>query len=286
MRRILHTTILILEFMLYAHLTKAQHPLPCQFLCFGSQTSLDDYFAANPGLTTLTGLELYSGGVDPITNTTALSNVTSIGTLVLDFWTPLAPSVDLSGLNNLMDIDSLWAYSNYDFDFATNITNLDLLVINNKWGILAVNFDGFDNLETASEIYLNLNQPSGIVIDAFPSLHTVIQLTLDSELFAGTGNIGAFDGFNAVTSMQNLSIGNYGLTFSSLSICNAVSQLDNFNITTYYQELPSGSTSSCENLTSINNFSVGGGPYPFTSVVAQSINRIYIDILVILRFQT
>jgi hypothetical protein len=276
MKRILSISIPILLFMLCAHLTKAQHPFPCQFLCFGSQTSLDDYFAANPGLTTLTGLELYSGGVDPITNTTALSNVTSIGTLVLDFWTPLAPSVDLSGLNNLMDIDSLWAYSNYDFDFAANITNLDLLEVHNRWGEFAVNFDGFNNLETAGQILLNLNQPSGIVIDAFPSLHTVIQLTVGANSVDDIEHFGAFDGFNSITSLQNLTIGNWALTYNSLSICNAVTQLDNF-IVTPSLELPSGSSSFCQSLTSINNFNVSGGPYPFTSVNAQSINNISIQ---------
>jgi hypothetical protein len=280
MKRILYLTFLILQFTLCTELTRAQYYIPSTPLNFYTQTGLDNYFAANPGITAINGISLLNGGMDPILNTNALSNVTSIGTLVLNWFDPIAPSIDVSGLNNLTDIDTLWTYSNVDFDFASNITNLDLLVVKNFYEPLGVNFEGFDNLETAGEIYLNLNQPSAIVVNAFPSLHTVNQLMVDSDLGSiamGTGDIGSFDGFNSVTSLQDLTIGDYGLTFTSLSICNAVTQLENYRITTWQPGPPTGNSMSCQNLALINNFMVSGGPYPFTSVEAQSINNLYID---------
>jgi hypothetical protein len=275
MKSILYFTILTTHFIFCCGMTYAQLSAT---LNFDTQTQLDNYFAANPGLTTLLDLGLANGtgSLDPIMNTSALSNITDIGTLIISDW---STNMDLSGLSNLTSLDTLLTANVEQFDFVTNVTNLELLIINSWFGELSLNFNGFDNLQTAGSIYLNLSNPTSIIVNAFPSLHTLDHLAFSPY---GSSNemahIGTFDGLNAVTSMQSLYIGeNEPTTFSLLNICNAVTQLNDFLTYIYFPNgAPAVNSTICQNLISADNMRISGD-FPFDDFSVQTINTLIID---------
>jgi hypothetical protein len=273
MKSLFYSLILTVIFVLFHEITHAQFATTLQF---NSQTDLDNYFAANPGLTSLVDLSFNIGGGDPIINTNVLSDISSIGTLSITDWSQNGDA-DLSGLNNLTALDTLITNNVEHFDFVYNITTMDLLIVNSIDDYLpdSINFEGFDNLQTAGKIELNLWKPSNIVVNAFPSL-----TTLDHLVFGGSTNflsnhLGQFDGFHALTSLQNLHIGEYEpTTFTTLTICNSITHLNDF--WAYIVLPPSVNSTICQNLVSVNNFHVSGY-FPFDNFTVQTINTSYIE---------
>jgi hypothetical protein len=248
-----------------------------QVVSFQTQTELDDYFVANPGVTSFTTLYLSNfSDEDAILNTNALANVTSIDNLYIhDYFTWDTPT-DFSGLNNLINVNLLQTRNIGDFEFASNLTHIESLYIlaDEVNPYISLNFDGFDNLQTAGEIIISFNNPTNIVIDAFPSLTsaTSIDLGVDLGLNVYYYYMGSFDGFNAVTSLETFSIG--GITgtasFNSLSVGNSLTSLVVFTSELYS---PMTGSASFENLLSVEQANIFGY-FPFDNTPLQTIDML------------
>lgn len=194
---------------------------------FYDQTSLDSFFANNPSCTSMGTVMIdNTGEFDPISNLNAMSNVTSIDSLIIfDYMN----NMDLGGLNNLTTLANLTTFMVHDFSFCSNITNIIHLHIEYHEDVNSsnqdVDFSGFDNLQSAHSINLGFYMPSSNYINIFPSLTTLDLLNFEPFIYNQyyTTAFGTLDGFHALTTIESVLIGTINIFLcAELSIGNSL----------------------------------------------------------------
>jgi hypothetical protein len=213
-----------------AHLGRCYSQCP-EPLIFYSQEELDGYFNSHPECTELGTLEIWNNGSiegqSTITNFDALSNVVSIDSLIVLNY--IGSSLDIGGLQNLTQLNSLNTMQLNDFSFCSNIQHMDYIHLEFHDEINFYNLDidlsGFDNLISATSINLGFSIEEGTFTNIFPNLTALSVLNFEPYWYnlTYTTQFNILDGFHAIDHLDFAYVGSLNIFLCNhLSICNSV----------------------------------------------------------------
>jgi hypothetical protein len=237
----------------------------CGVLSFVTQAEVDQFAIDFPDCNSALTIEInIVDGPTGITDLSPLSGLTSV-TSYFALVNNSSGFVSTGAFANLVTVGGNMVLENVnDPDGFLNLTTVEgqLNIVNaDPAGFESLSLDGFANLQTAGFIHLAIDNPSGDYLNVFPNLTSLTSLYLGNWPSSGGEtylmNVNTLSGFNQITTLTNLEIGEELLgtqeRINNLSILNALVSLTRCSI--YFLE--TNNWSSLAALESMNDlFSV------------------------------